>query len=543
MAFLLLAGVFVVGSLYAQDSAQPPSALPTAPPLAGSNSVSSLQIIQARGGVWMADFDYFFTGQPPFASLAVELTPQPGAPLGPSGTEQYQTFLQQPERGAHHASVKIRYPGGQQRTLKVAVTMRKEMFNNFVVANQSIDKVIDWPEFTTYVRNQQLAMATPEQNLNRAVALIDTEGGPQLMEARSILEGLIAENPKFDAGYVELARVAMKTNWGPEGLHQAETLLQSALQIQPDNINAKILLGYVYSHEKQYAKAEALFTEAAAAKSNNLWLWANWGEMLAAEGKTDEAVLKYRQTISSPMTHDTYDRARLTAYDELLNVLKGRKDYNGMEALYKQRYAEFGPGSCFTAGYARFLLDVRGDTQGAINLATGALHQSCDDTESREILGLAEYVKWASTSGAPSAESLNQARVYLPAGPKPIYLLASSELTTPAAKKLISLGEPIDQQDNDKLTALAYALQSQDLTAARRLLALGARPDVPIGESSMPVALLPLLSGDVDAVRLMQQNGVDYSKLKYRGATGLQIAKRIGNSALIDVLGEKGTQL
>lgn len=261
---------------------------------AGSNSVSGLKITQAKNGVWTADFDYFYTGDPRFASLAVELTPQPGAPLGPNGIEQYQTFLQQPQRGAHHESVAIRYPGGELRTLKVTVTMRKEMFSPVVVANQSVDKVIDWPDFQTFFRNQQLAMATPEQNFNRAVALIDTEGGAQMIEARSILEGLIAENPKFDAGYVELARVAMKTNWGPEGLHQAETLLQSALQIQPNNINAKILLGYVYSHEKHYAKAEALFNEAAAAKSNNLWLWANWGELLATEGKTDQAILKYR---------------------------------------------------------------------------------------------------------------------------------------------------------------------------------------------------------------------------------------------------------
>jgi hypothetical protein len=50
----------------------------------------------------------------------------------------------------------IRYPGGEQRTLKVAVTMRKEMFSPVVVATQSVDKVIDWPDFTTFVRNQLL---------------------------------------------------------------------------------------------------------------------------------------------------------------------------------------------------------------------------------------------------------------------------------------------------------------------------------------------------------------------------------------------------
>jgi hypothetical protein len=50
------------------------------------------------------------------------------------------------------------------------------------------------------------------------------------------------------------------------------------------------------------------------------------------------------------------------------------------------------------------------------------------------------------------------------------------------------------------------------------------------------LALLPVLSADVDGARLMQQDGVDYSKLECRGATALQVTKGIGNSALIDVL-------
>jgi predicted negative regulator of RcsB-dependent stress response len=471
------------------------------------------------------------------------LTPQSGSPLGPNGVEQYQTFLPRPQRGAHHASVEIRYPGGQQRTLKVAVTIRSQMFSPLVVSHQQIDKVIDWPDFQTWFRDQQIAKASPEDNFNRAVALIDLEDEPQLNEARSILERLIGENPKFDAGYVELARVAMKLHGESEGLHQAEALLLSALQIREENVNAKILLGYVYAHEKHFAKAEALFTEAAATKANNLWLWSNWGELLMMEGKTDQAILKYRQAITHPMTHDTYDRARADAYEHLLELLKARKDPDAMEALYKQRVAEFGPGSCYTAEYARFLLEVRGDTQAAIDLATGALHQNCDDSESREILGLAEYVKWAATTGSLSAESLNQARIFLPAGPKPLYLLTASDRTAPAAKKLVAGGEQIDRQDDAKLTALAYALQNQDLVAARRLLALGARPDTPVGGAGVPVALLPVLSADINGVRLMRQSGVDYSKLRYRGATALEIAKRLGNSALLDAIGAKETDL
>ena len=539
MSVLLLAGYALVGTSHARADAQTASSPSAPPPLAGANSVTGLSVQQAKPGVWTVDFDYFYTGEPLSAALAVELTPQRGAPPAPQEAERYQTFLPHPVRGTHHARAEIRYPGGQQRTLGVAVTMRRQMFSPDVVASQRMDQVIDWPDFQTWFRDQQIAKVSPEDNFKRAVALIDSEGGPQLSEARSILESLIAENPRFDAGYVELARVAMKTNWGPEGLHQAESLLLSALQIRSDNVDAEILLGYVYTHENRFAKAEALFTEAASHKTNNLWLWSNWGELLTMEGKPEQAMQKYRLAITHPMTHDTYDRARAEAYRQLLDLLEARRDLDAMEALYKQRIAEFGPGSCYSAGYARFLLEIRGNAQAAIDLATGALHQNCDDTESRQILGLAEYVKWAATTGPLSAESLNQARIYLPAGPRPLYLLATSDRTIPAAKKLIATGEQIDQMDNDKLTALAYALQSQDLGAAKRLLQLGARPDTPVGPAEVPVALLPVFSADVDAIRLMRQSGVNYSTLKYRGVTALEIAQRLGNPALLKELGGK----
>ena len=443
---LLISLLVLLDSSSAQSEAQNSTAPSASGPLAGHNSVSGLQLNQTKAGAWKAEFDYFYSGDPPSAALAVELTPQSGSPVGPNGVEQYQTFLQRPQLGAHHASVDIRYPGGQLRTLKATVTIRSQMFSPIVVASQQIDKVIDWPDFQTWMRNQLIANTSTEDNFNRAVGLIDTEGEPQLIEARAILERLVGENPKFDAGYVELARVAMKLHGAPEGLHQAETLLMSALQIRPENVNAKIILGYVYTHEKHFAKAEELFTEAAGTNTNNLWLWSNWGELLTMEGKTDQAILKYRQAISHPMTHDTYDRARAEAYEQLLELLKSQKNPDAMEALYKQRVAEFGPGSCYTADYARFLLDVRGDTQAAIDLAKGALNQNCDDAESREILGLAEYVKWAATTGPLSTESLNQARIFLPAGPKPLYLLTTNEPDQLKLQKADHCGEQIDQR-------------------------------------------------------------------------------------------------
>ena len=535
---ILLALLF--GYLYREHfSAQPAEP----PPLAGKNSVSGLEVKQRADGVWIADFDYFYTGEPRPAQLKIELVPPPPGPIDPLEFRPTDTYLWMAERGAHHVSSRISYPGSEISTREVTSTLRNPRAGYAMIASQRIEKVINWPDALTFGRTQQMAHSSPKQNLGRAITLIDSGSEAELNEAKAILEGLIGQNPQFDAGYVELARIAMKSNWSEEGLHQAESLLASALQIRPDSADAKILLGYVYSHQKRFAKAEALFADAAASNPRNLWLWENWGELLVMEGKPDQAIAKYREAIAHQMPHGTNDRARAEAYTHLLALLEQRKDLDAMEALYKQRVAEFGPGACYSADYARFLLQVRGDTQGAIDMARGALNLNCADSGARQILGLAEYVKWAEASGTDRAEALNQARIYLPAGAMPLYLLAMSDRTIRAAKQLIAAGEQLDQKDNNKLTALAFALKNRDLAAAKRLLALGARSDIPVGYGDVPVALMPVMEGDLQAIRIMQQYGVDYSKLRYRGATAFDFAKQSGNSALLKALGDKGAVL
>jgi len=511
---------------------------PRVRPLRGKDSISGLEVSQTAAGAWTAEFNYFYTGAPSDARLLVELTP--GA--GPQSNGMFDTFLRNPEPGSHHLSVKIQYPG-EGRTVRVTALMRSQMNGWAAVASQRLDQEIDWPDLRTWARNQRLATRSPEDNIAQAQALIDTGGDSQISEAKLMLEQLLEQNPKLGPAYVELARATLKTNSGPEGLHQAEELLATALQIRPDDADAKILLADVYAHQQRFAKAQALFKEVAATGTSNLWLWFNWGDMLELEHRADQATVKYRQVIAHPITHDRNDRVRAFAYERLLALLGERKDFDGMEVLYKQRIAEFGWGSCYSAEYTRFLLQIRGDIDGAIDSARRALHQNCDDAPSRQLLGLAEYAKWAGSKGPSRTEALDQARIFLPMSANALYLLATSERTAPAARELVAAGEPIDQKDNDNFDALAYALQDRDFDAVRRLLALGARPETPVGAAAVPVALLPVLSGDVAGVRVMRKLGVHYSNLRYRGVTALDFAKQQGNQAMLSALGGGQTTL
>jgi tetratricopeptide (TPR) repeat protein len=480
------------------------------------------------------DFDYVFTGEPSDAVFHIDLTLQTRPDTVPPRIF-HGPAVRRPEPGAHHLATSFDYPSEGTST-QFIISMTNGGFgvttlspNVKVLATQRVDQVITWPTWE-------------ERNLHLARDMISSNSDENILKARQMLEQLVAKNPKLEPAFVELARVAMKTNWGPEGLHQAETLLDSALQIRPESVDAKILLGYVYTHQQRFQKAEALFVDAARSNPSNVWLWTNWGELLEMQGHTDQAIEKYREALEHPTTVASGE-ARLAAYQYLVKLLKARKDFDGVEAVYKRRISEFGAGSCFSVDYARFELNVRGNPQAAIDLARGALSLNCEDAPSREVLGLASYVLWAQRSGPESVEALNQARIYVPAGPKALYLLASNDSTMAAARKLLGTGESIDQKDNEEMSALGYALESSEVETTERLLQLGARPDTPVGPDSMPVAFLPVLEGNVEEIRVLRRAGVNFSKLRYRGTTALDIAKRSGNDKLIEELTHNGSTL
>ena len=510
------------------------------PPLAGENTISALDVHQDRSGNWIAEFDYFYSGQPqgprsPF--LRIDSIAEPI-----DSTSSVPVDVRVPaERGSHHVSAYL--PRPPYAKIKPTTQVIVYLFGgDEPIASQKVTKKIDWPDLQTWVVDQVFATKSPDEIYKHSVELIDAGDGRSLDDAKRLLERLITNNVQFVPGYIELARIAMKSNWGPEGLHQAEDFLSSALKIQPGSVNAKILLGYVYTHQKRFKEAENLFVQASQTETKNMWLWANWGELLLMQGKLDQAILKYRQALAGQRSHDTYDRARLDAYKHLIALLENKKDLDQVEALLKQRIAEFGNADCncsnhcFIADYVRFLVQNRDDVSRTIELGRQALKSKCSQKEARAALGLAYYATWARDKSNDRDNLLRQAHIYLPSSAGFLYQLASSDHTMIILKQLVAEGESLDQVDNNQNSALTYAIGNRDNTAAKRLLTLGAKTNATVTSDNVPVALIPVLNGDIDGVRLMVQFGVDYSALRYHGVSANEYAKQLGNAQLLKAL-------
>lgn len=355
--------------------------------------------------------------------------------------------------------------------------------------------------------------------------------------AKRNLEQILLQDADYVPAYAEFARVAMKTNWGPEGLNQAEKYLLSALAIDPKHANTRVLLGYVYAHQKRYQEAESELVEAATIGTSNLWLWANWGELLLMQHRDDLALEKYMQAVSGERTYDTYDRARLDAYNHLFAILGTKNEFDKMDSLHKKRAQEFATKyPCFFGDYGRFRLTHYGDYQGGIANSKKAIDEGCGDEEARYTLGLSYYLAWSRLSGDEKNKAVNQARVFLPDGPRLLYELARSGETSKIIPDLLRSGSSLNSQDNDKFNALAYSLFQSDLDAARRLVGHGAKFDDVVGEKQYPVALIPIMNQDVKGVAMMKESGIDFAKVKFDGSSAIDYAKRIGNPEIIAIV-------
>jgi tetratricopeptide (TPR) repeat protein len=505
-------------------------------PLAGNNTISGLEVHRDANGRWIASYDYFYTGAP--LNVFVRVTPTlKGGPTKDAERQMHSSGIAQAERGQHHVSLEVRRPFMVTDGPLTATHLTAQMLNvEEVIATQRIDQEMSWPDMQTWAFEENFRGQTPAANFQRAVTLIDEGGGSNLAWARRILERLIQDDPKFAAGYVQLARIALNTNLGSDGFRQAEGLLNSALAIDRDDSNAKILLGFIYAHQGRFAQSEKIYSDLAPSNPANVWFWTDWGEMLALQGKWGGALEKYRTAIGQPHPERRDDRAQEKAYGALIARLSENRQWEGVEELFERRSKEFSSNGCYRSEFALFELQQRGDAAKAVGLARDAIGTNCSTSDAREVIGAANYLLWSQSTEDKRVGFLNEARVYLPMGPRALYFLASSSQTVAAAKGLIKGGEDVDQMDTQRQSALAYALNDGDLDAAKRLLELGAAPSRTVGSEGMPVAFLPIMTDNAAGVRLLKQHGADYEKLRFQGLKARDFARQLGRVKVLKVI-------
>lgn len=484
------------------------------------NSIDNIQVIKDQFGAVKVTFDYFFTGEPNSASLYA-FAAVPGVAMRRVVPTSIKAKL---------GKNSIELPIASPRLVEPSVTVTQfikvgmnEGFETPTIVEKQIPYVIEWESNEEVHWRQKFAKSSIDQLYEESVNLIDNGN---IKDAKRILEQIILKDANYAPAYVELGRVAMKSNWNREGISQAEKYILTALKINPLDGNANVLIGYVYTHQKRFSDAEKAFNVAEKTGTKNLWLWANWGELLVAQKKPRDAIKKYLIAVDGARPYNTYDRARLDAYRNLFKLLSESSDNDTKDSLYKKRGGEFN-NACFIQEYADFKLTTLNDYKSAIDMAKLSIDRGCSDGKAKSTLGLAHYFAWLNS--ADDFSLLAKAKVFYPEGPVLYYDLAKTDSGIKIVKKLIKDGSSIDLADAQNRTALSLALFNRDSTSAKTLISLGADVNHTLGEEEFPIAFIPLMYDDQKSITLMKESGIDYQKVKFRGLTaGEFIRQRSG---------------
>jgi tetratricopeptide (TPR) repeat protein len=536
MAILLaLISIFILKIFQAEPATRPQS-LAKGNLLPDENKITSINISKGDDGFFYADITYFYQGgidkEPSLRVIAD--SPDPSAKIIVYGET---APLKKGENSARVEITRPRTPEKEFVSQKIKVSLG-ELYGNTTLEKE-ITYPIEWPRAYPYYQNREFLKKTVNELFSEAVELIDQADTESLGQAKKNLERILLKDPKYVDAYPELARLSMKYSWGPEGLKQAETYLLSGIALQKDHANSHILLGYVYTHQGRFEEAEQEFKASEKLSTSNLWLWANWGELYALQNSHEKSVEKYLMAISAPRPYNTYDRARLDAYRKLFRLLDSKDNLAKADELYIKRANEHPNSPCFHTDHAAFRITKYNDYQGAISASRKAIDAGCESSESRQVMGVANYLAWINTSSEQRSAYLSQAQIFFPESPTLVYQLSRHENTSKIITELKQLFINIDTKDNNNLNALAYALMNNDIESARRLIRLGAQPTELVSDQEYPVAMIPLFYQHKEGVRLMLESGVNLSNMKYRGISALGYAEQLQNPEILQLIRSK----
>lgn len=494
--------------------------------LAGENEIYNVNIVRDEAGFLQVQVDYYFTGAPSYALISAELNI-------PNASNRIIFFKSELAKiGKNSAHLEIQNPrffdDSLTTTHEIVICLRK---NNVAHLKKSVPYDAEWISPQESLWKQKIANSSLDQLYKESVDLIDRGSRESIDTAETYLNQIIVKDSNFAPAYLELARIAMKNSWDEEGLFRAEKNILSSLKINSTNPNAKVLLGYVYTHQKKYKQAEENFVDAEKIGTNNLWLWANWGELYSIQNKQKDAIGKYMRAIDGVRPFNTYDRARLDAYRNLFNLLKIEISKDQLDALYKKRADEFSSSPCFNVDYGKFKLVAYGDYESATSLTQKAIDSGCTDQKAKNTLGVAYYHSWIATE---AAGDIAKARAFYPEGAALFYELIKNPKGVKIIKKLVDGGTPLDVKDREGRTALALALFAQDSINANQLIQLGASVNILLGEEKFPISFIPLIYGDEKSIALMTTNGIDYRKVKFNGVDGIGFSQYYRNSQSLE---------
>lgn len=281
------------------------------------------------------------------------------------------------------------------------------------------------------------------EKVEEARKLIDGYRGrtEQLVKSQELLEYVLNEDDRFVPAYRQAARLVIRAGsinsemYREGALEQAEKLLRTSLQIEPDYAESYVQLANILHDQGDYAGMLDSLERAEAIGTEDPWLKFFWAQHDQAVGERDKALVKFQAMVDDPLS-DT--RVVSSSLVQMIKIYKqlGRNDQ--VNSMYLKQI-ELDPDSAWHWGnYSSFLLYRMHDVDNAILAGEKAL-SLMNYPRGRLTTASALYTKWAyaKRNGERGAQKYyDKAYKLFPDTATVIAETRDNEFTLPAAQEL-----------------------------------------------------------------------------------------------------------
>jgi len=411
-----------------------------------------------------------------------------------------------------------------------------------IIMMRSIAHLREWPALNLLKEDKYLL----DDLFDKAVHLMDLAGRKNLNKAKKIIDDILKIDPNYIDAYHAMARYLMKIQSTKKdgsfrkGVFMAEQVLLSGKELNSENANIRVLLGYVYTWQNRYEEALKEFEKAEKIGTQNTWLYMNWGQMYAFQDKVDLAIKKYEIAANTERQHFSYDRAIHFASNALYPLYLDKMLYKKARKLMEKSADKFPKKKCFKAKqyevealYLNQFEDVLESISTKTNLGCKKIYQKIRSIsalriwdqfiDSKPALANQYYIK-AITENPDYIDLVSNVAQYQ---------FANSILIKLKAKRGLEL------KNSDGQTALMYSVVRNQIDATKRLLDVGAKIDVTVSADQLTPLMISVINKNIDMVKLLLGNGANRKAKTSQGATVIDIAKYYGLTEIEKLLESK----
>lgn len=238
-------------------------------------------------------------------------------------------------------------------------------------------------------RQHTAPVVTRDPRLQQAMELLDAwrGDGDRLDQAQVLLNAVLADEPDSAEAHREYARFFIMSGFD----QAAEQSINNALAINPKFAEAYVLLGHLYTSNGDFERGREALEKAEQIGTHDLWLHANWADLLMKQGDLDGATLRYERVLASGHKQR---KVHIAAIEGLIDISIRQLKMERADQLH-QLSIKTDPDSAWLYGnYGNFLMARIGDIEGAIVQYRKALDRM-QYGNARSGLAAALYTKWA----------------------------------------------------------------------------------------------------------------------------------------------------